>query len=63
MPPYGSREVKDNMIKSIGVLTEDYEEFVTITLLLSMKRKRPVSYREVFGIIVKHYKRCNHAEI
>jgi hypothetical protein len=51
------------MIKSIGVLTEDYKEFVAVTLLLSMKHKRPVSYREAFGIIVKHYKRCYHAEV
>ena len=51
------------MIKSIGVLTEDYEDFVAITLLLSTEHKRPVSYREVFGIIVKHYKRCKYAKV
>lgn len=51
------------MIKSIGVQTKDYEDFVAITLLLSTEHKRPVSYREVFGIIVKHYKRCKHAEV
>jgi hypothetical protein len=51
------------MIKNLGVQDEDFKVFIAITLLLSTRKKRPVSYREAFGIIVKHYKGCFHAEV
>lgn len=50
-------------LKSLGVHKDDYREFVGVTIELSVKEKRPISYREAFSIIVKHYKGCKNAKV
>lgn len=46
--------------KTLGVLEEDYRKLIEITILLSVRAKRPVPIREAFGVVVKHFKGCKH---